>query len=150
MINEAVAGKTINNSKELYNIIKPFLAGEDQNREHFVCIFLDSKNCCIAIETVISGTINSSAVYPREIIRRGFDLGAAALIVGHNHPSGDVTPSPQDLQLTWQLFAATSVCGITLHEHIIIGKNGKYSSLADNGQIEEMRRRLNSYDFYIN
>lgn len=100
--------------------------------EHFRVLFLDPKNRLIADEAQARGTVNHTPVYPREVVKRALELHATALILVHNHPSGDPTPSPADIQMTAEVKAAASVLGIALHDHLIIGK-GQHTSLRREG-----------------
>ena len=95
-------------------------------------LFLNSRNVLIANEPMWEGSVDESAVYIREIMRRALDLHATALIVVHNHPSGDPSPSQQDIRLTRDLAEAGRHLGITLHDHVIVGANG-HSSLRSEG-----------------
>lgn len=90
-------------------------------------LFLNAKNRLIANEAMWSGTIDESAVHVREIVRRALDLQAAALILVHNHPSGDPTPSRQDVALTQELVAAARPLKIAVHDHLVIGSDGHAS-----------------------
>lgn len=94
-------------------------------------LFLNSKNVLIANETMWEGSIDESAVYIREIMRRALDLHATAIIVVHNHPSGDPAPSQQDIRLTRDLAEAGRHLKVTLHDHIIIGATGHKSLRAE-------------------
>jgi DNA repair protein RadC len=100
--------------------------------EHFRILFLDTKNRLIADELQGIGTINHTPVYPREVARRALELHAAALILAHNHPSGDPTPSVADLDMTMQMQRMLQSLGIALHDHIIVG-NGRWTSLSKEG-----------------
>ncbi len=100
--------------------------------EQFRILFLDTKNRLIADELQGRGTINHTPVYPREVLRRAFELHAASLILAHNHPSGDPTPSVADLEMTRQIQQLTQSVGIALHDHIIVG-NGSWTSLRKEG-----------------
>ena len=100
--------------------------------EQFRILFLDTKNRLIADELQGRGTINHTPVYPREVTRRAFELHAASLILVHNHPSGDPTPSVADLDMTSQIQKILQSLGIGLHDHIIIG-NGSWTSLRKEG-----------------
>ncbi|WP_193181488.1 RadC family protein [Nisaea sediminum] len=91
-------------------------------REQFRVLFLDKKNRIIADEVLQEGTVDHTPVYPREVVARALDLGATALILVHNHPSGDTTPSRADIEMTNQIRQAASVLGIVLHDHIIVGR----------------------------
>jgi len=97
-------------------------------------LFLNNKNVLIGNETMWEGSVDESAVYIREIIRRALDLHATAIIVVHNHPSGDPSPSQQDIRLTRDLAEAGRHLNVTLHDHVIIGANG-HSSLKAMGLI---------------
>ena len=90
--------------------------------EHFRVLYLDRKNCLIADEEIGHGTVDHVPVYPREVVRRALELNASALILVHNHPSGDPTPSDQDVMVTGQIQEAAQTLGITLHDHIIVGR----------------------------
>jgi DNA repair protein RadC len=95
-------------------------------------LFLDARNRLIADEAFGRGTVNHSPVYPREVVKRALELQATALILVHNHPSGDPTPSRADLRMTAEVKAAAAVFDIHLHDHLIIG-NGRQVSLRQEG-----------------
>ncbi len=95
--------------------------------EQFRILFLDRKNVLIADEEQSKGTVDHVPVYPREVVKRSLELNASALILVHNHPSGDPTPSEADITITHQIEQALSVMGITLHDHLIIGKSRELS-----------------------
>jgi DNA repair protein RadC len=97
-------------------------------------LFLNARNMLISDEAVQEGSVDESAVYIREVMRRALDLHATAIIVVHNHPSGDPAPSQQDIRLTRDLAEAGRHLGVTLHDHVIIGAKG-HSSLRAMGQI---------------
>jgi DNA repair protein RadC len=97
------------------------------DREEFRVLFLDKRNALIADEVQGVGTIDHTPVYPREIIRRALELGASALILAHNHPSGDPTPSPADIRMTKDIVAIAEPFGIVIHDHLIVGKHGQTS-----------------------
>lgn len=90
-------------------------------------LFLNRKNILIADELQQEGTVDQTSVYPREVIKRALDLGASALILVHNHPSGDPTPSPADIEITRELHAAGEKLGIALHDHVVVSKSGHSS-----------------------
>jgi len=100
--------------------------------EQFRILFLDRKNTLIADEIQQSGTIDHAPVYPREVIKRALELGASAVILVHNHPSGDPSPSGSDISITEEVVAAGKTLGITVHDHLIIGK-GSHASLKSMG-----------------
>jgi DNA repair protein RadC len=95
--------------------------------EQFRILFLDRKNVLIADEEQARGTVDHVPVYPREVIKRALELNASALILVHNHPSGDPTPSDADITITHQIKDAAEVLGLTLHDHLIIGKSREVS-----------------------
>jgi DNA repair protein RadC len=95
--------------------------------EQFRVLYLDRKNTLIADEEQAEGTVDHVPVYPREIAKRALELNASALILVHNHPSGDPTPSEADIAMTSQIATATDVLGIRLHDHLIIGKSKEIS-----------------------
>jgi DNA repair protein RadC len=97
------------------------------NVEQFRILFLDKKNRLIADEVQQTGTVDHTPVYPREVIKRTLELSATALILVHNHPSGDPSPSSADVQMTRQINDVARPLGITVHDHIIIGKSGHAS-----------------------
>jgi len=95
--------------------------------EQFRILFLDRKNVLIADEEQARGTVDHVPVYPREVVKRALELNASALILVHNHPSGDPTPSDSDIQMTMQIRDAAEVLGLVLHDHLIIGKERELS-----------------------
>lgn len=103
-------------------------------KEHFVCLFLNTKNHIIARETLSIGTLNASLVHPREVFRAAIKCSSASIICVHNHPSGDPTPSPEDVSLTTRLAEAGQLVGIEVLDHLVIG-DGKYVSLKEQGYL---------------
>lgn len=95
-------------------------------------LFLDNRNRLIADEVQGTGTINHTPLYPREVVRRALALQAAALILVHNHPSGDPTPSRADIEMTREMATAAKTLGLALHDHVIVG-NGKWVSFRQEG-----------------
>ena len=96
-------------------------------REEFRVLFLDRKNGLIADESQGIGTVDQTPVYPREVVRRALELSATAIILVHNHPSGDPTPSPQDVKMTLDIVAVAGPLGVAVHAHIIVGRDGHAS-----------------------
>jgi len=96
-------------------------------REEFRVLFLDRKNVLVADEVQSRGTIDHTPVYPREIIKRALELSATAIILVHNHPSGDPTPSKADIDMTRDIAKAALALGITVHDHLVIGRKGHAS-----------------------
>ncbi|TCM97681.1 DNA replication and repair protein RadC [Paenibacillus sp. BK033] len=101
-------------------------------KEHFVCLFLNTKNHIIARETLSVGTLNASLVHPREVFRAAVKAGSASIICVHNHPSGDPMPSPEDITLTKRLVEAGELMGIEVLDHLVIG-DGRFISLKEHG-----------------
>lgn len=95
--------------------------------ENFHLLFLDRKNRLIADERQQRGTVDHTPVYPREVVKRALELSASALILVHNHPSGDPTPSRADIDMTKAIAQAAGHLGITVHDHVVIGRSGHYS-----------------------
>lgn len=95
--------------------------------EEFRILFLDKKNALIADEVQQTGTIDHTPVYPREIVKRCLEVSASAIILVHNHPSGDPTPSRADISMTRQIVDIAQPLGITVHDHIIVGRDGHAS-----------------------
>jgi DNA repair protein RadC len=97
------------------------------DKEQFRLLFLDKRNALIADEVQQSGTIDHTPVYPREVVKRALELSASALILVHNHPSGDPTPSPADIKMTREIIDVAKPLGIAVHDHIIVGRDGHAS-----------------------
>jgi DNA repair protein RadC len=121
-------------SKEVFDYLYHTL--RDLRKEKFKVLFLDAKNQIMEEETVFEGTVDSSAVYPREIMKKALRWDASSLIFVHNHPSGDPEPSVSDREITKELFFAANVMQLKVLDHIIIGNNS-YFSFADEGLIED-------------
>jgi DNA repair protein RadC len=97
------------------------------DREQFRVLFLDKRNALIADEVQQTGTVDHTPVYPREVVKRALELSASAIILVHNHPSGDPTPSQADIQMTQQIIAVAGPLGISVHDHLIVGRDGHAS-----------------------
>ena len=97
------------------------------DKEQFRILFLDKRNQLIADELQQVGTVDHTTVYPREVVKRALELSATAIILVHNHPSGDPTPSQADIQMTKSIVDISAPLGISVHDHIIVGKNGHAS-----------------------
>jgi len=100
--------------------------------EQFRVLYLDNKNRLIADEVQARGTINHTPVYPREVVKRALELHAAAIILAHNHPSGDPAPSRDDIAMTQEMVRAAEALGVVLHDHVIVG-NGRTVSFRAEG-----------------
>ena len=123
----------INSAKDVAKLLLPEMSTLKQ--EYFKGIYLDARKCLIKEETIFIGTLNTSVVHPREVFEPALREGAAGIIVVHNHPSGDPTPSDEDLEVTKQLIEAGTVLGINVLDHIIIGDK-KFCSLKDEGYFD--------------
>lgn len=102
---------------------------ENEDREHFVSMMLDAKNKVIGIHTVSIGTLCCTVVSPREVFKAAILANAASIIIAHNHPSGDVTPSLEDIQVTAVLKQAGKLLDIEVLDHVIVGEDGAYASM---------------------
>ncbi len=102
--------------------------------EHFRMLFLDKKNILIKDEVQSRGTVDHTPLYPREVVKRALELAASAVIMVHNHPSGDPTPSKPDIEMTRQVVTALAAVHITVHDHVIVGKN-RHTSFKSAGLI---------------
>lgn len=98
-----------------------------EEREHFRILFLDKKNQLIADEVQQEGTVDHTPVYTREVVRRALELSSTAIILVHNHPSGDPTPSLADIEMTKKIVLAGEKLGLMVHDHIVIGRKGHVS-----------------------
>jgi DNA repair protein RadC len=100
--------------------------------EQFRVLFLDNRNRLLADEAQARGTVNHTPVYPREVVKRALELHATALILVHNHPSGDPTPSREDIEMTREITSAAAALSIVLHDHVVVG-NGRWLSFRKEG-----------------
>lgn len=139
MVKESSKGQAVSNASEVCNVLKPMITEHD-DIEVLYGIFLDAKNHIIAIENLFSGSITGTQVYPREILKRALSLKAVALILAHNHPSGDTTPSIEDKAITTHTAVVLTAMSISLHDHIIIGND--YYSMADSGWLRQELNRI--------
>jgi len=117
--------KPIKCAKDVYEYALPLLSGKD--KEHFMILHLDSKSRVIKDEIISIGTLNASLVHPREVFKSAIKESANAIVLVHNHPSGDYTPSQEDKEITERLFEAGEVLNIKVLDHVIIGKDGYWS-----------------------
>lgn len=119
-------------SEEVMEYLKHNL--RDKTREIFMVIYLNGRNQILQMEELFEGTLTTSAVYPREVVKRALDHAAAALVFVHNHPSGNPKPSQDDITITQKLKEAAEAIDVSVHDHLIIAGNEVYS-FADNGLI---------------
>ncbi len=132
IVKAKITGKLDSNQK-VADALRTWLAAQnivDQDKEHFWAIGLDIKLKVKYIEVVTMGTLDASLVHPREVFRFAIMNGVSSIIVGHNHPSGDVYPSSEDRTVTKRLAEAGRLLGIPLHDHLIIGEGEEFYSFA--------------------
>ncbi|MXP63005.1 JAB domain-containing protein [Roseomonas sp. M0104] len=127
---EVMEAPVLNNWERLITYLNAAISRE--KIEQFRILFLDSKNRLIADEPQARGTVNHTPVYPREVIKRALELHATALILVHNHPSGDPTPSRADVEMTQEIKQAATFFAVVVHDHLIVG-NGRYFSFRREG-----------------
>lgn len=120
----------IKSPQDVYDLLAAELRHLQQ--EHFICIYLNVKNSVIGQETLAIGSLNATIVHPREIFKLAMRRSSASIICVHNHPSGDPTPSPQDIELTKRLIIAGEIIGIDVLDHVVIGGR-KYISMKEQG-----------------
>ncbi len=126
----ATATRTISAPVDAFEILREYL--DSQDRETFVVLLLDTRNAVIGLHVASIGTLNASLVHPREVFKVAFLANAASLIAAHNHPSGDCSPSQEDLALTARLKQAGELLGLPVVDHLIIG-DGHFVSLKERG-----------------
>ena len=127
---------TVSAPEAALNFLRPIFAGLDGDREHVVLLALDSQNHVRGFKVVATGGQAASIVDAKTIFRDALLLGAAALILAHNHPSGDPAPSADDVRLTRRLVDAGKILDLRVHDHLVLGDQGRYVSLANSGQLE--------------
>lgn len=128
---DAVERPTVQTPEDVVRICAAQLRGLD--REHFWALPLNTKNHLLRLIEVSIGSLNASIVHPRELFKEAIKLSAASMVVVHNHPSGDPTPSGADLQLTRRLVKAGDLIGIDVLDHVVIGDCGRHASMRDLG-----------------
>ncbi|NRG18095.1 DNA repair protein RadC [Rhizobiales bacterium] len=117
--------ETLSSWNAVLDYIRTAMAFSD--REEFRVLFLDKKNALIADEVQQRGTVDHTPVYPREVVKRALELSASALVLVHNHPSGDPAPSEADIRMTRQIGEIATAMGIVLHDHVVVGRSGHAS-----------------------
>jgi len=122
----------INSPEDVYRLLIPQL--REQKKEYFISISLDTKNQVISKETISIGSLNANIVHPREVFKAALLASAAHIIVAHNHPSGDPTPSREDIDITRKLVETGNIMGISVLDHVIIG-DGRHFSMKEAGHI---------------
>jgi DNA repair protein RadC len=142
-VNETLHQEKIDDLEVLKNVLSPIIQ-QHPDVEKFYTLYLDAKNRLILLEPSFTGSITGCSVYTREIIKKAIEVGAAALIVAHNHPSGDLVPSTADKLITKRIYIAAALHGITLHDHLICTPT-KYFSMNSEGLISEIRNEWESF-----
>lgn len=140
LIQESAPSQSVGSSREVFNIMKPIFS-QEPDVEKMWGIFTDRKNNILSIDLLASGSISSSNVYPREIVKKALSRQACGLILVHNHPSGDPDPSPEDRALTKQILIPMTCVGVDVLDHIIIG-NSVFFSFADEGILTHLKARV--------
>ena len=130
----------LNNSRQALPLIQKLIETQGQpDREQFCVILLNAKNRIIGLNIVSTGDLSSATVHPREVLKPAILANSCAMILCHNHPSGDILPSPEDIIITKRIVHTSKIIGIHVHEHLIISmENEKYYSFADDGLIKKM------------
>ena len=118
---------------QVKDIARDMIGGKD--REHMLVFLLDTKNKILGINTVSIGSLNSSIVHPREVFKAAILLNACSILLAHNHPSGDVFPSQEDIEVTKRMKDSGKVLGIFLLDHIIVSHGKNYYSFLEQGKL---------------
>ena len=143
MVKEVSKGNMLSNAQEVYNTMKPIFA-QYPDVEKMYCIFLDGKNKILAIDELFSGSVTSSPAYTREMLKTVLEKQATSIILVHNHPSGEITPSSEDFKITAKVFIALTSIDAQLHDHLIVGDT--WYSFAEKGCLARVK---NQYDEFI-
>lgn len=122
----------VNCPEEVLNIMREHLDLENADREHFIVIYLDRKGNVNAINTVSIGGLSNTIVHPREVFKTALLTSSSSIVLCHNHPSGDPTPSKEDIDITRRLCNAGEIMGVDVLDHVIVGVN-RYTSLKETG-----------------
>ena len=126
---EALRGPVLGNSRAVIDYLIAAMAHEPV--EQLRVLYLNTRNRLLLEEIVAEGSVDTAPIYPREIVRRSLEIGATALVIAHNHPSGDPGPSGEDIRLTRLLLAAAGALDIRLHDHVIVARSGWISLRAE-------------------
>ena len=133
------------NSQQSQPLIRKLIESQGQpDREQFCVIFLNAKNEIIGLNIVSTGDLTSAKIHPREVLKPAILSNSAAMILCHNHPSGNLSPSPEDIEITTVIVQASKIMGIQVHEHLIISMHDdRYFSFADHGIIKKIYDEIN-------
>ena len=124
--------EAIRTPDQVWLIVRPLI--RDAAREHFFCLYLSTRHAILSVELVALGSLNASIVHPREVFKPAIQLSAASVIACHNHPSGDPSPSEDDIEMTRRLRQGGEILGIELLDHVVIC-NADFVSLREQGQL---------------
>jgi DNA repair protein RadC len=126
--------------QQAQGVLKSLIETQGQpDREQFCILMLNAKNKVIGLNIVSTGDLSSATVHPREVLKPAILANSAAMILGHNHPSGNLTPSPEDIGITERIIKASKIMGITVHEHLIISMNDdSFYSFSEHKLIQKM------------
>lgn len=144
-VQKAIKGETVASPTDLYNILSPLLCGKDSDVEKGCFLFMDAKNRIIHIEISFTGSLMNCAIHPREVVKKCLKHKAAAIIMAHNHPSGDLTPSASDYDITKKIIAACEVIGVTVHDHVIVSESSLLSMEQNDRTIHKMTRQVKEF-----
>ena len=136
-IRESAQKKVLSSAQEAYNVMKPIFS-QEEDVERMYGIYTDRKNRVISIDLIARGSISGASIYPREILKEMLAKKSCALVISHNHLSGDSAPSQEDFAITKHIVFALHCIGATLLDHVIIGNNNNFYSLADCGDLKKM------------
>jgi DNA repair protein RadC len=126
---EAPMGRTVREPADVAAMLRTI--ADELDREHTLAVLLDTRNRVIGINTVSVGTLNSTLVHPREVFKPAILANAASIILAHNHPSGDATPSSEDLALTQRMAQAGEILGIRVLDHLVLGEHGTFTAIME-------------------
>jgi len=132
-VGEPAVKRVASSPSEAVALLRPIFDELDADREHFVILALNSANRATGFKVISTGSTNASLADPRTLFRDAIALGAASLVLAHNHPSGDPTPSREDIALTRKLAEGGKLLDINIHDHIILGADAAFVSLAERG-----------------
>ncbi len=132
--------ESLSGPKQAQKIMKSLIEMQGQpDREQFCILMLNAKNKIIGLNIVSTGSLSSATVHPREVLKPAILANSSAMILCHNHPSGTLTPSPEDIAITERIIKASNIMGITVHEHLIISMDDdSFYSFSENGLIQDM------------
>lgn len=138
---------SVSSPKDVAKVFQRLLSAQDsldQDKEHFWVMHLNARNCITQVELVALGSLNSVNIHPREIFRRAVTEGSAAIILAHNHPSGQVDPSEDDIRTTRQVHDGGEILGIPLVDHVVVSHNSFFSFKMNKSEVTEGVKTVSS------